>query len=77
MGGLLGGGTKTIEKAQDTVQQTVPQPEPVADTASVGSAKKAEDTTNYGTQQPDLRVDRPTGVSSSSVGTSGSGLKLM
>lgn len=77
MGALLGGSTKTVASAEKTVQQTVPQPEETADSAAVGGARTEEDQKLFGSDQPDFRVDRPTGVSGSSVGTSGSGLKLM
>jgi hypothetical protein len=78
MGALLGGGTtKTIEKAQDTVKQTVPEPDQTAEATPIGDARAEEDTKLFGDSQPDFRVDRPAGVSNSSVGTSGSGLKLM
>jgi hypothetical protein len=73
-----------VTSAQSTVQQTVPAPEQTAASSQqdsngvatqVGGARKVEDQQLYGTSTPDLRVDRPTVAST--LGTSGSGLKLM
>lgn len=73
-----------VTSAQNTVQQTVPNPEPTAASSQedsngvatqVGQARQQEDQNLYGTSTPDLRVDRPT--VGSTLGTSGSGLKLM
>lgn len=72
-----------VSSAESTVQQTVPAPEQTAASSQdsngvatqVGGARKAEDQTLYGTSTPDLRVDRP--AVADTLGTSGSGLKLM
>lgn len=73
-----------VAAAAQTVQQTVPAPEKTAAASQadsngvatqVGAARMTEDKSLYGTSTPDLRVDRPTVAPS--LGTSGSGLKLM
>lgn len=70
---------KQVQQAEKTVTQTVPAPEPTAgqeDTAgNIGNGRREEDKALFGGSQPDLRVDRPNVPAS--VGTAGSGLKLM
>lgn len=63
------------QQKSKVVNQTVPDPEATADPSEIGDARKMEDEALFGSESPDLRVNRngtPAGVEAS-----GSGLKLM
>ncbi len=63
-------------KSNDTanVKQTVPDPQPTAEAASIGDARKQEDNSLFG-GTPDLRVNRASTSTQSPTG--GAGLQLM